>query len=76
MTPPEIVSEGGVIRNETEEMYHPCCPFGDDGESATTGAAGPAASNIKVGEVPAELVNPASSVQVEEKDNPVPSGPV
>ena len=71
-----MVSEGGVTVNETEETYQPFCPFGDPGESETMGAAGPVASKLKVGEVPAELVSPALSVQVEEKDRSVPSGPV
>ena len=55
-------------------MYHPLAPLGVPGESETLGAAGPVASNMKLGEVPAELLRPALSVQVEEKDNPVPSG--
>ena len=62
--------------NETEETYHPFCPLGEDGARATVGAAGPVASNMNVGEVPAELVKPALSVQVEEKARAVPSGPV
>ena len=55
---------------------HPFAPLGVLGDSATVGAAGPVASNMKVGEVPAGLVNPALSVQMEVKDNPVRSGPV
>ena len=76
VTPPEMVSEGGVTSNETEETYHPFCPLGEPGDSETVGAAGPVASNMNAGEVPAGLVNPALSVQVEVKVRPVPSGPV
>ena len=52
MTPPEMVSEGGVTSNETEETYHPFCPLGEDGRELTVGAAGPVASNMKLGETP------------------------
>ena len=37
MTPPEIVSEGGVTTNETEETYHPLAPFDEDGDKVTAG---------------------------------------
>ena len=77
MTPPEMVAEGGVTVNETEETVPPVGAIRRTGrESATVGAAGPVASNMKVGEVPAELVNPALSVHVEEKERLMPSGPV
>ena len=42
---------------------------------ATVGAAGPVASNMKLGEDP-KLVNPALSVHIEEKKRLMPSGPV
>ena len=54
MTPPEIVSEGGVTTNETEPVYHPLAPLGVPGESETVGAAGPVASNMNAGEVPVD----------------------
>ena len=58
MTPPEIVSAGGVMMNETDPVYHPFCPLGEPGDRVTTGAAGPAASKLNARRSTSETCQP------------------
>ncbi len=61
--PPDMVSDGGVIVNETEPVYQLFNPLGELGERTTAGAPGAVVSILTV--AVAVLVSPLLSVAVQ-----------